>query len=87
MPRPKRDNSAVEPEMKRRAIEFSTFRQDNNLSQKLLAEVIGISRRTVQSIEAASILPQKATLKKFEELRVKYEAEGKPGGRKKTRAA
>ncbi len=87
MARPKRDNTEVEPEMKRIALEFSTFRQANNLSQKLLAEIIDVSRRTIQSIEAANILPQKATVKKFEELRDKYEVEGKPTGRKKTKAA
>ena len=87
MARPKRDNSAIEPEMRDLAIQFSQFRQDNNLSQKLLAEVIGISRRTIQSIEAARRLPHAATLKKFNELRLKYQAERKGGSRKKTKAA
>ena len=77
MARPKRDNTDLESEMKRRAIEFSKFRNQNNLSQKLLAEIINVSRRTIQSVEAAKILPQKGTLKKFENLRAKYAAEGK----------
>lgn len=77
MARPKRDQIEVEPEIKRLAIEFSEFRNKNNLSQKLLAEIIGVSRRTIQSVEAAKILPQKGTLKKFEDLRAKYAAEGK----------
>jgi DNA-binding XRE family transcriptional regulator len=75
MARPKRDNNAAEPEMKRIAIEFSQFRTENNLSQKLLAEVIGISRRTIQSIEAARIIPQKKTLEAFKKLKDKYVAE------------
>ena len=87
MARPKRDNKEFEPEMKRLALEFSKFRGSNNLSQKLLAEVIGISRRTIQSIEAGTILPQQATLKKFEELQAKYEAEKKSTGRKKRKVA
>ena len=82
MARPKRDTSEVEPEIKRLAIEFSEFRNLNNLSQKLLAEIIGVSRRTIQSVEAGKILPQKATLKKFEALRAQYAAEGKPTGQK-----
>ena len=86
MARPKRDNAEFEPEMKRIAIEFSVFRQANNLSQKLLAEVTGISRRNIQEIESGRRIPQKATIKKFEELRDKYQAEGKPTGRK-TKAA
>ena len=80
MARPKRDENEVEPEKKRLAIEFSEFRNQNNLSQKLLAEIIGVSRRTVQSVEAAQIIPQKSTLQKFEDLRVKYRSEGKPTG-------
>ena len=85
MARPKRDDKAVEPEMQRLAVQFAKFREDNHLSQKLLAEVIGISRRTIQSIEAGSILPHKATLDAFEKLREKYKVEGK--GRKKAKAA
>ena len=86
MARPKRDNTSVEPEMKRLAVEFSQFRQDNNLSQKLLAEVIGISRRTIQSVEAGRILPHKQTLDAFEKLKLKYASEGK-SKHKKSQAA
>lgn len=80
MARPKRDESKAEPEIKRVSAEISNFRLQNNLSQKLFAEIIKVSRRTVQSIEAAEILPQKATLEKFKELREKYRAEGRPTG-------
>lgn len=82
MARSKRDAAEAEPEMQRLAIEFSEFRSQNNLSQKLLAELIGVSRRTIQSVEARRIVPQKATLKKFEDLREKYAQEGKPTGQK-----
>jgi transcriptional regulator with XRE-family HTH domain len=87
MARTKRDNAEAQPEMKRLAIEFSTFREQNNLSQKLLAEIIGVSRRTIQSLEAATIIPHAATLKKFNELRDKYASEAKLSGRKKNRVA
>ena len=87
MARPKRDNNVAKPEMRRIAIEFSDFRTQNNLSQKLFAEVIGISRRTVQSIEAARIIPQKKTLEAFNKLKEKYEAEGKSSGRKEEQEA
>lgn len=80
MTRPRRDDAEFGPEMKRLAIEFSEFRQANNLSQKLLAELIGVSRRTIQNVEASRRLPQKGTLKKFEELRETYKTEGKPTG-------
>ncbi len=76
MGRPKRDPSAKD-EMIKIAKDWSKFRQDNNLSQKLLAEVIGISRRTVQNIEAGIIIPQKRTIDAFNSLRAKYLAEGK----------
>jgi DNA-binding XRE family transcriptional regulator len=87
MARPKRNQAKAEPQMKQLAVEFSEFRDQNNLSQKLLAEVIGISRRTIQSIEAGTILPHRATLEAFNKLREKYKAEGKSPKRKKTQAA
>ena len=77
MARPKRDDSEFEAEMKRLAIQFSRFREEHNLSQKLLGEVIKVSRRTIQSIEAATIIPHAETLKKFQELKEKYDLEKK----------
>lgn len=72
------------PEMLARAIEWQRFRTDNKLSQKFLAEIIGVSRRTVQNIEAGILAaPHKSTLDAFEKLRAKYESEGKSGGRGK----
>ena len=87
MARPKRNDAEFESEMHALAIQFSRFRQDHNLSQKLLAEVIGISRRTIQSIEAGRILPHKATVDAFNDLKAKYAAEAKANKRKKTQAA
>ena len=84
MPRTKRDPSA-DKDKRRYAREWKTFRKKNKISQQLLAEVTNISRRTIQSIEAAKEIPQKATLDKFEQLRERYRAEGKPTGQRKQR--
>ena len=61
-----------------RAVLWQQFRTDNKLSQRFLAELIGISRRTIQQIEAALVIPHRGTIKAFEELQKKYEAEGNP---------
>jgi transcriptional regulator with XRE-family HTH domain len=84
MARPKRVlDSSVKKEMKAIASEWKRFREANKLSQKFLAEIIGISRRTIQSIESGKIIPQQRTLDAFRALSVKYEAEGKPTGKRK----
>lgn len=86
MARPKREMDAdLEKEMQRTAADFKRFRDKNKLSQKFLSEIINVSRRTIQSIESAGIIPQAGTMKKFEELRAKYEAEGKPTGKRKSK--
>jgi len=66
-----------------RAVIWQKFREDNILSQRRLAEIINISRRTIQAIEAGLVVPHRGTIKAFEELQKKYEAEGKSGGRGK----
>jgi DNA-binding XRE family transcriptional regulator len=77
MARTKRDDREFKTEMEDRAFEFSKFRQDNNLSQKLLSEIIGVCRRTIQLIEAGKIVPHADTVRKFNALKAKYEANGK----------
>ena len=86
MARPKRDPSADKEKVKI-SLEWQRFRADNKLSQKFLAEIIGISRRTIQSIEAGEIIPQNRTLDAFKELQDKYESEGKSTGKRKKKAA
>jgi transcriptional regulator with XRE-family HTH domain len=84
MARPKRElNSNVKKEMHTIASQFKKFREANKLSQKFLAEIVVISRRTIQSIESGTIIPQSATIKAFEELRSKYSNEGRPTGQRK----
>ena len=71
-------------EMKQRALEWQRFRTANMLSQKLLAEVTGISRRTIQNIEAATeCSPHQRVLDAFSKLQATYEREGKKTGRRK----
>jgi DNA-binding XRE family transcriptional regulator len=84
MPRTKRVvDEEIKQEMNRLATEFKRFRSANTLSQKFLAEIIKVSRRTIQMIESGAILPQASTLQKFEDLREKYESEGKKTGKRK----
>ena len=84
MGRPRKDPKLTQ-EMLARAMEWRRFRSDNLLSQKTLSEVTGIPRRTLQNVELANGNPQKRTLDAFKELQVKYEREGKPTGKKKTK--
>ena len=84
MGRPKREETPeIEKEMKQRSVEWRKFMENNKLTQKFLGELIGISRRTIQSIVAAEIIPQNDTLQAFERLRTKYEVEGRSSGRRK----
>jgi DNA-binding XRE family transcriptional regulator len=86
MARPKRViDTSVKKEMNSIASQWRRFRSANALSQKFLAEITGVSRRTIQSIESGAILPQQRTLDAFESLRVKYESEGKPTGKRKSK--
>ena len=71
--------------MDKTAREWTNFRQKNKLSQKFLSEIIGVSRRTIQNIEVGSIIPQAATMQKFLDLRAKYESEGRPTGKRKSK--
>ena len=86
MGRPKRDPN-LGGEMQARAIEWAQFREANMLSQKLLSELTGICRRAIQSVEAGKTIPQKRHLDAFDAIVKKYEAEGKPTGREKSKVA
>ena len=54
------------------AEEMKQFREDNLLKQITLAEVMDVSRRTIQMIESASITPHPQTVKAFKDLVLKY---------------
>lgn len=62
-------------ERETRRKEWTRFRKDNLLTQVKLAEVLGISRRTVQFIEAGELTPLASTLRQFRSLKAKYDAE------------
>jgi DNA-binding XRE family transcriptional regulator len=59
-------------ERERLADEFLRFRQQNLHTQRMLAEVIGISRRTVQSIEAGAVLPHVRVREAFLRLKQRH---------------
>jgi DNA-binding XRE family transcriptional regulator len=64
----------LEPQKVRgqRAKLWKEFRRDNLLTQEKLAEVLGISRREVQYIEAGKISAGANVLSKFRTLELKY---------------
>ena len=57
--------------------------KSNLITQNKLAEITGISRRTIQSVVAGAIIPQEETLQAFKKLQDIYEKEGKPTGKRK----
>jgi DNA-binding transcriptional regulator YiaG len=86
MGRPRKDKDDL-LKMKQLAREIKRFRSSNLLSQKVLAEVIGASRREVQYIEAGEHFPQERVLDAFRKLQAKYAAEGKSTGQRAKKAA
>ena len=74
MPRPKPTEEDL-LERRTRREEWLKFRKDNLFTQVKLAEILEISRRTVQFIEAAELTPLMSTLRKFRALKAKYDAE------------
>ena len=52
-------------ERTKRAKEWRGFRRHNLMTQKNLAEVCGISRRTIQEIENGRVIPRFSTQRKF----------------------
>lgn len=49
------------------------FRVENMFTQRMLAKMLGISRRTVQMIEAGMVTPHFSTLYRFADFRRRYE--------------
>lgn len=54
--------------------EMKGFREANLLKQTTLAEVLGLSRRTIQMIESGSISPHPGTVSAFRLLVAKYKS-------------
>lgn len=59
---------------KKRAEEWRQFRRNHLFTQTRLADIVGISRRTIQQIEAGKITPHPDTLRVFATFRKKHEA-------------
>lgn len=74
MSRPKPTAEDLE-EIKRRQAEWKQFRRENLFTQVKLAELLGISRRTVQLIEKGQVNSFPDTLRPFMTLKAKYDHE------------
>lgn len=71
MPRPKPTEEDLE-ERQARKQEWLKFRKEYLFTQVKLAEILGISRRSVQNIEGCIRTPLPSTLRKFLALKAKY---------------
>jgi DNA-binding XRE family transcriptional regulator len=58
----------------KRADEWKQFRGQFLFTQRRLADIVGISRRTIQQVEGAKITPHPDTLLLFEAFKMKHEA-------------
>jgi DNA-binding XRE family transcriptional regulator len=76
MPQPKPTREDIKLR-KLRAEEWRAFRRDCLLTQRRLADILNISRRTVQQVEAAKVNPHRVTLLRFAACRSKFEADAK----------
>jgi DNA-binding XRE family transcriptional regulator len=71
MPRPKPTEEDMKERDARRE-EWRKFRKDHLFTQVKLAEVLDLSRRTVQLIEAGKVSPFPDTLRKFQALKARH---------------
>ena len=72
MPRPKATSEDLE-RRKETAQDWKLFRKNNFFTQRRLAEIIGISRRTVQLVEGEYVTPHMETMHRFMVFRKKYD--------------
>lgn len=56
-----------------RALEWRLFRKNHLFTQKQLAEVMDISRRTIQQIESGRVSPHPQTLRRFLVFQNRYD--------------
>lgn len=71
MPRQKPTDDDLD-EREQRAKEWKEFKKTNLFTEVRLAEILGISRRTVQMVLAARVTPQPGTIRKWNTLTAKY---------------
>lgn len=72
MSRPKPEPEELEARKVRR-VEWQRFRRGYLFTQVKLADVLGVSRRTVQKVEAGTTTPLAETLRRFNALRARHE--------------
>jgi citrate lyase synthetase len=58
---------------KERAAEWRAFMRDLPITEKKLAECLGISRRTVQYIKACKVTPHSNTVMVFKAFKAKHQ--------------
>lgn len=75
MPRQKPTGEEIQ-ERELLAEEFRKFSKDNLFTEIKLAEILQVSRRTVQMIRGAKVTPHPGTLRKWKTLVQKYKNEG-----------
>lgn len=63
----------VQKERRERAAVWVEFRKKNLLTQVMLADLLAISRRTVQMVETARVSPHPGVLSRFRTLQQKYD--------------
>jgi DNA-binding XRE family transcriptional regulator len=71
MSRPKPTEEDFE-ERKTRAEQMKHFMHENVFTEVKLAEVLGVSRRTIQMIKAGNVTPAPQTLRRWEALLKQY---------------
>jgi DNA-binding XRE family transcriptional regulator len=75
-PPPQTDEEEELRQRDKRANDWKLFRRNNLFTQRRLAEIIGVSRRTIQLVEGAYITPHPQTLRRFEVFRLKCKRHG-----------
>lgn len=71
MPRPKPTEEDLK-EREGRAVEIREFLKTYKFTEVRLAEVLGVSRRTVQMMKAGRVSPHPVTVKTWEILKAKH---------------
>lgn len=76
MPRPKPTKEALK-ERESLAVEVKDFLKNNKFTEVKLADVLGVSRRTVQMMKAGNVTPHPTTFSRWTALKAKYKKTAK----------
>ena len=76
MPRPKPTDDDLK-EREERSTQIRLFLKNFKFTEVKLAEILGISRRSVQMMKAGRVSPHHDTIKAWESLRAKYQRVGR----------